>query len=114
MVDLSRGKKLSPGSSDRLRFDEIVGQDELKEALLAVAAADGLDGLLVQGEKGTAKSTAVRGLVDLLPDQRAVADCPFGCPPDDDPAAPVTQCADCRQRDDPPLETRSVPLVTLP
>ncbi|MFC6729527.1 magnesium chelatase, partial [Natronoarchaeum mannanilyticum] len=73
MVDLPRGKKLSPGGPDRLRFGEIVGQDGLKEALLAVAAADGLDGLLIRGEKGTAKSTAVRGLVDLLPDQRAVA-----------------------------------------
>ncbi|ELY74431.1 protporphyrin IX magnesium chelatase [Natrinema pallidum DSM 3751] len=80
--------------------------------LLAVAANDGLDGALIVGEKGTAKSTAVRALVDLLPDQRAVADCPYGCSPDD----PDLQCADCRERDpaDLPVETRPVPLVTLP
>jgi magnesium chelatase subunit D len=91
-------------------FPAIVGQSELKRALLAVAANDALDGLLVQGEKGTAKSTAVRALVDLLPEQRAVADCPYGCPPDD----PARQCESCRERTDHEVETRPVPLVTLP
>ena len=91
-------------------FPAIVGQSELKRALLAIAADDALDGLVVRGERGTAKSTAVRALADLLPDQRAVADCPYGCDPDD----PERQCDDCRERDDPPVETRSVPLVTLP
>ncbi|SEO27931.1 protoporphyrin IX magnesium-chelatase [Halorientalis persicus] len=121
MVDYGDGKKASqagaragPGGprSERHRptFGEIVGQAEFKQALLVVAANDDLDGLLVSGEKGTAKSTAVRALADLLPDQRAVADCPYGCPPDD----PAGQCADCRDRDDLPVETRPVPLVTLP
>ena len=91
-------------------FPAIVGQSDLKRALLAVAANDALDGVLVRGERGTAKSTAVRGLVALLPDQRAVADCAYGCHPDD----PELQCASCRGRADPPVETRSVPLVTLP
>ncbi|MFC4246404.1 ATP-binding protein [Natribaculum luteum] len=94
----------------RTPFPAIVGQEELKRALLAVAVDDGLDGILVQGEKGTAKSTAVRGLVDLLPEQRAVSDCPYGCPPDD----PGRQCSHCRSRDNPPVERRPVPLVTLP
>ncbi|QCW03949.1 VWA domain-containing protein [Natrinema pallidum] len=107
MVVNAGGKKLSS-----LPFPAIVGQNELKRVLLAVAANDGLDGALIVGEKGTAKSTAVRALVDLLPDQRAVADCPYGCSPDD----PDLQCADCRERDpaDLPVETRPVPLVTLP
>ncbi|MEF8872531.1 MAG: VWA domain-containing protein [Haloarculaceae archaeon] len=91
-------------------FGEIVGQTRLKEALLAVAANDDLGGLLVRGEKGTAKSTAVRGLVDLLPDQRVIADCPYGCPPD----VPSRQCAQCRERTDPTTAERPVPLVTLP
>jgi len=106
MVDLGAGKKASgpPG------FEDVVGQAEFKEALLAVAASEGLSGLLVQGEKGTAKSTTVRALSDLLPEQRAVEDCPYGCPPDDPPA----QCSDCRDRPDPPTTTRPVPLVTLP
>ncbi|ELY75292.1 VWA domain-containing protein [Natrinema gari] len=107
MVVNAGGKKLSS-----LPFPAIVGQNELKRVLLAVAANDGLDGALIVGEKGTAKSTAVRALVDLLPDQRAVADCPYGCSPDD----PDLQCEDCRERDpaDLPVETRPVPLVTLP
>ncbi|WP_225334385.1 ATP-binding protein [Halomicrobium urmianum] len=100
------GKKASQGPS----FADVVGQRDLKEGLLAVAANDDLDGLLIRGEKGTAKSTAVRALADLLPAQRAVADCPYGCPPDD----PARQCDECRERTDPPVEERSVPLVTLP
>ncbi|WP_408959200.1 VWA domain-containing protein [Natrinema sp. 74] len=107
MVANAGGKKLSS-----LPFPAIVGQDDLKRVLLTVAANDGLDGALVVGEKGTAKSTAVRALVDLLPEQQAVADCPYGC----SPADPDLQCADCRDRDpaDLPVETRPVPLVTLP
>ncbi|MFC7222643.1 VWA domain-containing protein [Halalkalicoccus sp. GCM10025322] len=107
MVDLASDKKLSPSE---MEFGAVVGQEELKEALLAVMANDALSGLLIQGEKGTAKSTAVRGLVDLLPEQRTIADCPFGCPPDD----PGAQCGDCREREEPPVERRPVPLVTLP
>ncbi|GAA0267646.1 VWA domain-containing protein [Halobacterium noricense] len=110
MVELGSGKKLSQASRAAVPFPAVVGQRDLKDALLAVAANDALDGLLAAGEKGTAKSTAARALTDLLPDQRAVADCPYGCPPDD----PKCQCADCRARDDPPVETRPVPFVTLP
>ncbi|MCD2204274.1 VWA domain-containing protein [Halobacterium sp. KA-6] len=110
MVELGSGKKLSQASRTAVPFPAVVGQRDLKNALLAVAANDALDGLLAAGEKGTAKSTAARALTDLLPDQRAVADCPYGCPPDD----PKRQCADCRTRDDPPVETRPVPFVTLP
>ncbi|WP_222919476.1 VWA domain-containing protein [Natrinema sp. SYSU A 869] len=107
MVANAGGKKLSS-----LPFPAIVGQNDLKRVLLAVAANDGLDGGLIVGEKGTAKSTAVRALVDLLPEQRAVADCPYGCSPDDRDL----QCADCREcdADELPVETRPVPLVTLP
>jgi len=102
---------ISPGTkSVSTPFGAVVGQERLKEALLCVAADDGLDGLLVTGEKGTAKSTLVRGLADLLPGQRAVADCPYGCPPDDRDR----QCRSCRDRASYPVETRPVPLVTLP
>jgi magnesium chelatase subunit D len=104
MIDSADGKKPSTP------FPAIVGQNELKRALLGIAANPALGGLLVRGEKGTAKSTAVRALVDLLPDQRAVADCPYGCPPDD----PANQCDDCRTRDDLVVERRPVPLVTVP
>ncbi|RKD97618.1 VWA domain-containing protein [Halopiger aswanensis] len=107
MVVNAGGKK-----SSSLPFPAIVGQADLKRVLLCVAANDDIDGALIAGEKGTAKSTAVRGLVDLLPEQRAVADCPYGCAPDD----PALQCEECRERDpaEMPVETRPVPLVTLP
>ncbi|MFB6085523.1 MAG: VWA domain-containing protein [Halodesulfurarchaeum sp.] len=98
------------GFGSKVSFPAIVGQERLKRVLLAVAANDAIDGLLIRGEKGTAKSTAVRGLVDLLPTQRAVADCPYGCPPDE----PARQCESCQARDDPPVEERPVPLVTVP
>ena len=109
MVDLGSGKKVSTP------FPAIVGQESLKRVLLALAVEDGLAGALVRGEKGTAKSTAVRAMADLLPDQRVVADCPYGCPPDSVVTdVPAPQCADCRERTDPPVETRPTPLVTLP
>ena len=95
-----------------LPFPAIVGQPDLKEVLLLAAVHDDLSGAVVAGEKGTAKSTAVRGLVDLLGDQQVVADCPYGC----DPADPADQCEECqaRPREELPVETRPVPLVTLP
>ena len=119
MVDFARNKSLSggkpPEGDEGPSLTDVVGQEELKRALLAVGASDALSGLLIRGEKGTAKSTAVRALADLLPEQRIVADCPFGChpEPDADPAAPP-QCPDCRARVDPPVGTRPTPLVTLP
>jgi magnesium chelatase subunit D len=110
MVDSGKDKKASHARQTALTFGDIVGQDELKQALLAIATNDDLDGLLIQGEKGTAKSTAVRALTNLLPTQDAIKDCPYGCPPN----APKLQCSDCRQRTDPPTTERPVPLVTLP
>jgi len=106
MVDFAADKKVSGAPA----FDAVVGQRDLKHGLLAVAADDSLDGLLIRGEKGTAKSTTVRALAGMLPEQRAVADCPYGCSPDN----PGGQCADCRDRADPPVEERAAPLVTLP
>ena len=107
MVADPASKKLSS-----MPFPAIVGQDDLKQVLLLAAAHDDLSGAVITGEKGTAKSTAVRALVDLLPEQQAVAGCPYGCAPDD----PASQCEDCRarDRDDLTVETRQVPLVTLP
>jgi magnesium chelatase subunit D len=119
MIEFAGDKSLSGARPherhDGPSFADIVGQDELKRALLAVGASDALSGLLIRGEKGTAKSTAVRALADLLPEQRVVADCPFGCHPDpESSSAAPPQCADCRERTDPPVETRPTPLVTLP
>jgi magnesium chelatase subunit I len=63
-------------------FTAIVGQDDLKTALILNVIDPAIGGLLVMGEKGTAKSTAVRALAGLLPELDVVRDCRFGCAPD--------------------------------
>jgi magnesium chelatase subunit D len=63
-------------------FTAIVGQERMRLALLLHAVNPRLGGVLIRGEKGTAKSTAVRALAGLLPSTRAIEGCPFGCDPD--------------------------------
>ncbi|MBE8473226.1 putative cobaltochelatase [Streptomyces justiciae] len=71
-------------------FTAVVGQDDLRLALLLNAVSPAVGGVLVRGEKGTAKSTAVRALSALLPEVPVVAGCRFSC----DPAAPDPSCPD--------------------
>jgi magnesium chelatase subunit D len=75
-----------PASAD-FPFSALVGHEELRTALLANAVDPGIGGVLVRGEKGTAKSTAVRSLVRLLPEIAVVEGCPFNCDPHADGAA---------------------------
>jgi magnesium chelatase subunit I len=63
-------------------FTAIVGQEQLKTALILNVIDPGIGGLLVMGEKGTAKSTAVRALAEQLPELAVVQDCRFRCEPD--------------------------------
>ncbi|MFC5136405.1 MULTISPECIES: ATP-binding protein [Haloferacaceae] len=95
-------------------FTAIVDQTEMKRALVLNAINPDVGGVLIRGERGTAKSTAVRALVEVLPDVTVVADCPYGCPPDD----PDRMCDDCRERHDAgerlPTETRAMRVVDLP
>lgn len=70
-------------------FTAIVGQDDLRLALLLNAVSPAVGGVLVRGEKGTAKSTAVRALSALLPEVDVVVGCRFSCAPGaPDPACP--------------------------
>ncbi|MBU0711631.1 ATP-binding protein, partial [bacterium] len=62
-------------------FTAIVGQERMKKGLVLNAINPGLSGVLIRGEKGTAKSTAARALASLLPEIEVVADCPFSCHP---------------------------------
>ncbi|WP_371556841.1 putative cobaltochelatase [Streptomyces longwoodensis] len=71
-------------------FTAVVGQDDLRLALLLNAVSPAVGGVLVRGEKGTAKSTAVRALSALLPAVAVVPGCRFSC----DPAAPDPSCPD--------------------
>jgi magnesium chelatase subunit I len=64
-------------------FTAIVGQEDMKTALILNAVNPKLGGVLIRGEKGTAKSTAVRALAELLPPQALVENCRFGCDPED-------------------------------
>jgi len=75
-------------------FAALVDQERLKKALILNAINPLSGGVLIRGEKGTAKSTAARGLAALLPPIRMVADCPFNC----DPEAIETLCGACRGR----------------
>ncbi|MEU1055188.1 putative cobaltochelatase [Streptomyces sp. NPDC005876] len=71
-------------------FTAVVGQDDLRLALLLNAVSPAVGGVLVRGEKGTAKSTAVRALSALLPAVDVVAGCRFSC----DPGSPDPDCPD--------------------
>lgn len=93
-------------------FSAIVGQEEMKLAILVAAIDPSVGGVLVLGDRGTGKSTAVRALAALLPPMRAVVGCRYRC----DPAAAVA-CEDCEARKrSGALKTQSVPVpvVDLP
>lgn len=66
------------GSKASFPFTAIVGQNEMKNALILNIINPSIGGVLIRGEKGTAKSTAVRALTELLP-ERSVSKCPFHC-----------------------------------
>lgn len=63
-------------------FTAVVGQEEMKTGLIINVIDPSIGGLLIMGEKGTAKSTAVRALAELLPEMVIVKGCPFNCDPD--------------------------------
>lgn len=90
-------------------FAALVGQDTLKQALLLCAVNPTLGGVLLRGDKGTAKTTAVRGLAEILPPILVVPGCPFNC----EPGHPADLCPACHQ---PAAEAQEAPapFVNLP
>lgn len=100
-------------------FAAIVGQERLKTGILLAVANPTLSGILIRGEKGTAKSTAVRGLAEILPHLEVVRDCPFHLAPDECGDC-CTQCrnGNCREKrlNGEPVETvkRKIAVVELP
>lgn len=95
-------------------FTAIVGQERMKRALILNAVDPRIGGVLIRGERGTAKSTAARALAALLPKVAVVKDCRFGCDPD----RPTTWCTECRERVERgealPVELRATAFVNLP
>ncbi len=95
-------------------FTAIVGQERMKRALVLNAVNPSIGGVLIRGERGTAKSTAARALAALLPQIEVVADCRFGC----NPHEPERLCDECRERvargETLPVAIRRTRVVDLP
>ena len=101
-------------------FAAIVGQDDMKLALILNVVNPGLSGVLIRGEKGTGKSTAARALAEVLPLIQVVAKCPFQLGPAEIGGDTCGGCpsASCREMvmagESPPMEERKVRMVELP
>jgi magnesium chelatase subunit I len=97
-------------------YAAIVGQDEMKKALMIAAVDPSIGGVLVFGDRGTGKSTAVRSLASLLPPMAVIAGCRYNCDPDA-PAMP-SLCELCASGDKPKAAKKKVkapvPVVDLP
>jgi magnesium chelatase subunit I len=95
-------------------FSAIVAQEEMKLAILIAATDQSIGGVLVFGDRGTGKSTAIRALAALLPSMRVIDKCTYNC----DPEAPDAQvCEACRSRrakDEIKVRKAPVPVVDLP
>jgi Mg-chelatase subunit ChlI len=79
-------------------FTAIVGQDRMRLALELNAVNPAIGGVLIRGEKGTAKSTAVRALARLLPEIDVVEGCRYSCEPPVGPEGEARLCIDCTER----------------
>lgn len=95
-------------------FTAIVGQEEMKLALLLNVIDPKIGGVMIMGDRGTGKSTTVRALVDLLPEIRVVANDPFNSDPDD----PELMSEDIREKiqknESIDVTTKKIPMVDLP
>jgi magnesium chelatase subunit I len=113
-VDRKRETNRSRGARIVFPFTAIVGQNEMKLALMLSVIDPNIGGVIIMGHRGTGKSTAVRALADLLPPIKKVKGCVYGCDPD----RPNELCNECTTRlsDDGhlPAERGLVPVVDLP
>jgi magnesium chelatase subunit I len=91
-------------------FSAIVGQEALKRSLLLVAIDPSIGGVLILGDRGTGKSTAVRALANLLPSITVVKGCRYGCAPE--PAG--ARCSECREAGRSVTMRGAIPMVDLP
>jgi len=91
-------------------FTAIVGQEDMRRALLITAVDPSVGGVLVFGDRGTGKSTAVRALAALLPPMKVVAGCRYGCAPGE----PAGLCERCVRGDEAPSDAARGVVVALP
>ncbi len=99
----------SPPSSAPFPFSAIVGQEEMKLALLAASVDPSIGGVLVIGDRGTGKSTGVRALAALLPRMRVVVGCPYHCGPE----RPAGLCAACKTATGKPPRSVLAPVTVV-
>jgi magnesium chelatase subunit I len=95
-------------------FAAIVGQDDMKLALLLVATDRAIGGVMVFGDRGTGKSTAVRSLASLLPPMQVIAGCRFNCDPKSAPDTCADICAARNATRPAAAHAIPVPVVDLP
>ncbi|MEE4276937.1 MAG: magnesium chelatase ATPase subunit I [Halieaceae bacterium] len=92
-------------------FTAIVGQDEMKTALLVAAVDPSIGGVLVFGDRGTGKSTAIRALAALMPKIPMGDGCAFNCNPEEKRSF---QCPRCAGGETPKTRMKPIPVVDLP
>ncbi len=95
-------------------FSALVGQDEMKRCLMIAAIDPSIGGVLVLGDRGTGKSTAVRGLAGLLPQMKVYEGCRYGCDPADESPSLMPECASHGPDKKPKVRQVAVPVVDLP
>ena len=100
----------TPSAQESFPFSAVVGMDDMRLALILNAISPAIGGVLVRGEKGTAKSTTVRALTAVLPPVEVVAGCRFSCPP----SAPDRRCPDGPHAHAAETGVRAARLVELP
>ncbi len=97
-------------------FTAIIGQDLMKLALILNAVNPKIGGVLIRGMKGTAKSTAVRAIADILPEIQYIKSCSFNCNPSD----PKEMCHTCQEKyqnnqiDESDIDSKKMRVITLP
>ncbi|MEE4194528.1 MAG: ATP-binding protein [Anaerolineae bacterium] len=94
-------------------FTAIVGQERMKRALVLNAVYPRIGGVLIRGERGTAKSTAARALAALLPPVQVIRGCRFNC----DPNQPKSWCTECHEKyahDHFEVDQITTPFINLP
>ena len=95
-------------------FTQVVGQEEMKLALLLNVIDPRIGGVMIMGDRGTGKSTTIRALADLLPEIDVVAGDPYNSSPVDPDLQSAEVRARAEQGEELPVEPRQVPMVDLP
>ena len=106
-------QRAAPTSKASFPFSAVVGQEEMKRALLIAAIDPTIGGVLAFGDRGTGKTTAIRSLAGLLPKRERIAGCRFACVPEA-PAGVCDLCAESEDRRSFKVAKEPVPVVELP